>query len=130
MEEQPSFEPQQSQKGFARGCVPDFVRRLGRVLAVSFIGAALYALIFGPRNATGLANGLFLIGAFLLLVSLFPTFSDIMNRATVSFRIKGHKLEEVFEETHGHGRQSETTIYLFGISGFIIIVLSLFVGLM
>jgi hypothetical protein len=130
MEEQPSFEPQQSREGSAQRRVPDFVRRLGRILVVSFIGAALYALIFGPRNTGGLANGLFLIGAFLLLVSLFPTLSDIMNRATVSFRMQGHSLEEVFEETHGHGRQSETTIYLFGISGIIIIALSFFVGLM
>ncbi len=129
MEEQPSFEPQ-SREGSARGRVPDFVKRLGRILVVSFIGAALFALIFGPRDTGGVANGLFLIGALLLLISLFPMLSDIINRATVSFRMQGHNLEEVFQETQDRNQQSEASVYLFGIGGMIVIAWSLLVGLM
>jgi hypothetical protein len=123
MEEQPSFEP-----GDAQAQPPGFIKRLGRVLAVSMAGAALYALAFGPRSLVGFANGLFWAGAILLLIALFPMVSDVVNRSTVTMRAQDQSFEEIMQETRARSEQSDTHTFLFGVSGIIVIVVSFIIG--
>jgi hypothetical protein len=123
MEEQPSFE-----SGSAQAQPPSFIKRLGRVLAGSMAGAALYALAFGPRSLVGWANGLFWAGAILLLIALFPMFSDVVNRSTVTMRAKDQSFEEIMQETRARGEQGDTHTFLFGVSGMIIVALSFIIG--
>jgi hypothetical protein len=123
MEEQPSFE-----KTEEKGTQPkarNFLQRLAIVLAVSLVGSGLYALLVGPRNFIGLSNGLFLAGAILLIIALFPLLNEIFGRATVSFRLEEGGLEEVLKDERGRSRQGETVTFLFGISGIIVVALSL-----
>jgi hypothetical protein len=129
MEEQPSFEPQQSQEQTpGQGRLPDFVRRLGRVLLISLVGAVLYALVFGPQDRVGFANGLFWVGTILLMIALIPTLGDMFGRSTVVFRDEDLSFDEIVQETRGRSRKSETGTFLYGLGGAIVIVLSLIVG--
>ncbi len=125
MEEQPSFEP-----GGAQAQPPSFIKRLGRMLAVSMVGAALYALAFGPRSLVGFANGLFWAGAILLLIALFPMFSDVVNRSTVTMRAKDQSFKDIVQETRERSEQGDTHTFLFGISGMISVALSFIIGLL
>lgn len=123
MEEQPSFE-----SDVAQVRPPSFIKRLGRVLAFSVVGAALYALILGPRNTVGLANGLFWIGAILLLIALFPMFSDVINRSTVTMRSQEQSFEEIMQDARQRSKQGDTHTFLFGVSGMIVVALSFIIG--
>ncbi len=123
MEEQPSFEP-----GSIQAQPPSFIKRLGRVLAASMVGAALYALAFGPRSLVGFANGLFWIGAILLLIALVPMFNDIVGRSTVTMRAQDQSFEDIIQETRERSEQGDTYTFLFGISGMINVVLSFIIG--
>jgi sulfite exporter TauE/SafE len=124
MEEQPSFEPDVAQVAQR----PSFIKRLGRVLAFSVVGAALYALVLGPRNTVGLANGLFWIGAILLLIALFPMFSDVINRSTVTMRSRDQSFEDIMQDARQHSEQGDTLTFLFGVSGMIVVALSFILG--
>jgi hypothetical protein len=129
MKERPPFEPSQEEAQVAKwGGVLDFVKRLGRVLLVGFLGSALYALVFGPRTIGGFADGLFITGATLFIVALFPFLEGVFGRATLSSRSKDRNLDQVLEEQRERSQQGQTVAYLFGVSGVIIIALSLIVG--
>ena len=125
MEEQPGFEPSRADaQAVGRRQVPFFMNRLGRVLMFSFVGAAFYALVAGPRNSRGLADGLFIVGAILLLISLSPLIGEILGRATLSFRLQDRSLEDALEEERGRLQKSEDNTFLFGIGGIIVVALS------
>ncbi len=121
MEEQPRFEPEPAAQAQPWG----FMKRLGRVLAVSMAAAVLYALAFGPQSLVGFVNGLFWVGAILLSIALLPMFSDAINRSTMTMRAKEQSLEEIMQE---RSEQGDTYTFLFGVSGMIIVVLSFIIG--
>ncbi len=126
MEEQP---PVEGAQGAAGGGAPGFAKRLGRVLLVSFAGSALYALVIGPRNMRGLADGLFIAGAILLLVALSPLIRDILSRTTLPFRLEERSLGDAMDEERDRHQQGETVTYLFGLSGIIVVALSFIISL-
>lgn len=123
MEDQPLFEPSPPSTS-RRAWVRLFVRHVGRVLAVSVVGAALYAAAVGPRNITGLANGLFIAGAVLLLISLFPLVSEVFGRATLPFRANRQNLSQLLQDEQDRARQQDMLTYVFGVSGIIVVALS------
>jgi hypothetical protein len=128
MEEQPSFEKPEDRA--AQSKVRNFLQRLVIVLVMSLVGSGLYALLVGPQNLIGFSNGLFLAGAILLIIGLFPLLNDIFGRATVSFRLEEGGLQEVLEDERGRSRKGETVTFLFGISGIIVVALSLLFSLL
>lgn len=128
MEEQPSFE--KPEDGAAQRKARNFLQRLVVVLVVSLVGSGLYALLVGPQNFIGFSNGLFLTGAILLIIALFPLLNEIFGRATVSFRLEEGGLQEVLEDERGRSRQGETVTFLFGSSGIIVVALSLLFSLL
>ncbi len=126
MEEQPSFEP--SSRADRREQTRGFVRSVGRILAVSLVGAGLYALVVGPRRLTGVADGLFVAGAILLIIGLFPLIGEIFGRASMSFRMADRSFSEALDEEKTRTRQGETMTFLFGVSGIIVVALSFIVS--
>ncbi len=129
MEEQPSFESSAPEgKAERRRQITSFGTRMGRVLLASFVGAALYALVVGPRDFVGFSDGLFIAGAVLLVVGLMPLAAEIFGRATVSFRLEDGDLKDVLNQGRHHSRQGETTTFLFGISGIIVVALSFLIS--
>jgi hypothetical protein len=126
MEEQPPVEGAQDAAGEG---TPGFAKRLGRVLLVSFVGSALYALVIGPRSMRGLADGLFIAGAILLLVALSPLIRDILSRTTLPFRLEERSLGDAMDEERDRHQQGETVTYLFGLSGIIVVALSFIISL-
>jgi sulfite exporter TauE/SafE len=129
MEEQPSFEPSGPEAEIGRRRqITSFGTQVGRVLLISFVGAALYALVIGPRDLVGFSDGLFIAGAVLLLVGLMPLAAEIFGRATISFRLEDGDLKDVLNQERRHSRQGETTTYLFGISGIIVVALSFLIS--
>ena len=129
MEEQPSFEPNSEAEAAPHRQTADWIRRIGRILLVSFVGSAFYALVVGPRNLTGFSNGLFIAGAILLTIGIMPLVSEIFSRATVTLRLEDPSFEDVLEEGRRQVQRGETATYLFGVSGAIIIVLSFIISL-
>jgi hypothetical protein len=127
MEEQPSFEKIEPKAQSSR--VRVFVQKLAIILVASLAGSALYALLLGPRNLVGVSNGLFIAGAILLVVGLFPLLNEIFGRSTVSFRLEDGGLEEVLEDERGRSRRGDSVTFLFGISGIIVVALSFLVSL-
>lgn len=129
MEEQPSIEPADSEEKTSRQRrVADFTRRLAALLAVSFLGAVLYAVVIGPQNLRGFSDGLFIAGAALLIIGLLPMVADIFNRSTVSFRRGERSFQDVQDGERDRSQRSDNVTYLFGIGGTIIIVLSFILG--
>lgn len=129
MEEQPSIEPADSEEQTSRQRrVADFSRRLAILLAVSLLGAVLYAAVIGPQNLRGLSDGLFILGAALLIIGLLPLFADIFNRSTVTFRRRERSFQDVLDAERDRSQQNDNITYLLGIGGTIIIVLSLILG--
>lgn len=125
MEEQPSFESHESPATFTRReQAADFVRRMGKVLAVSLVASVLYALIVGPRNLVGFSDGLFFAGAILLIIGLLPLVSEIFSRSSVSFSSEDKSFEEILEQQREQAQRGGALTYLFGVSGIIVIVLS------
>jgi hypothetical protein len=125
MEEQPPFEHSQNEAQAAQqGWRSGFAKRLGRILMVSVLGSVLYALVVGPRNMRGFADGLFLAGAVLLVIALFPLVGEIFGRTTVPFRLEGRSLDDVLAEERARSQRGGTITYLFGISGIIVVALS------
>lgn len=129
MEEQPSIEPADSEEQTSRQRrVADFSRRLAILLAVSLLGAVLYAAVIGPQNLRGFSDGLFIIGAALLIIGLLPLFAGIFNRSTVTFRRRERSFQDVLDAERDRSQQNDNITYLLGIGGTIIIVLSLILG--
>jgi hypothetical protein len=126
MEEQPSFE--KTEEKAAQSKVRAFVQNLAIILVASLAGSGLYALLVGPRNLIGVSNGLFIAGAILLIIGLFPLLNEIFGRSTVSFRLEEGGLDEVLEDERGRSRRGETVTFLFGISGIIVVALSFLVS--
>jgi hypothetical protein len=108
--------------------VADFSRRLAILLAVSLLGAVLYAAVIGPQNLRGLSDGLFILGAALLIIGLLPLFAGIFNRSTVTFRRRERSFQDVLDAERDRSQQNDNITYLLGIGGTIIIVLSLILG--
>jgi hypothetical protein len=102
--------------------------RMGRVLFFSLVGALGYALVIGPRTLVGVSNGLFVVGALLLVIGLMPLLGEIFGRATVTFGSKDPSFEDVLEEERRHGKSGGAMAFAFDVSGIILIVLSLIVG--
>jgi hypothetical protein len=129
MEEQPSIEPADSEEQTSRQRrVADFSRRLAILLAVSLLGAVLYAAVIGPQNLRGFSDGLFILGAALLIIGLLPLFAGIFNRSTVTFRRRERSFQDVLDAERDRSQQNDNITYLLGIGGTIIIVLSLILG--
>ena len=106
-----------------------FVKRLGIVVLVSFVGALLYALIFGPRSTIGVSDGLFLGGAALLLIALFPLLGDFFSRRPLPSSQAERSDEGSAREERTLGQLAESTPFLLGIGGIVVIALSFIVGL-
>ena len=129
MEEQPSIEPTDSQEPTShQRRMAGFSRRLAVLLAASLLGAVLYTVVIGPQNLRGFSDGLFIIGAALLIIGLLPLFADIFNRSTVTFRRKERSFQDVLDEERDRSQQNDNITFLLGIGGTIIIVLSLILG--
>jgi hypothetical protein len=129
MEEQPSFESVTSPAtATRRERAADFVRRVGKVLAVSLVASVLYALIVGPRSLVGFSDGLFFAGAILLIIGLLPLVSEIFSRSAVSLSSEDHSFEEILEQQRERAQRGGALTYLFGVSGIIVIVLSYFIS--
>jgi hypothetical protein len=129
MEEQPSFESSQSEAEPSRQeKVSSSARRLGIVLILSLLGAALYAFVIGPRNVRGFSDGLFITGAVLLAISLLPLLSSIFGRSTLSFRKQNRTMRDVLDEERERNQRDEKLSFLLGIGGFIVIALSFLIG--
>ena len=129
MEEQPSFESQEETAPVSRRSrVTRFVKQLAILLAASAGAAVIYALVFGHQTVRGFSDGLFLIGALLLIVGLLPLVSELFGRSTVSYRLKDRTLEDVMEEQRKRAKKDDSLTYLFGFGGIIVIVLSFWVG--
>lgn len=129
MEEQPSIESAQSEEGASRqGRAADFLKRFAVLLVLSIVGSALYALVVGPQNLRGFSDGLFIVGAVLMIVGLLPMVADIFNRSTVSFRRGDRSFEDVLEEERDRSKRDDKITYQFGICGVIVIALSFIVG--
>jgi hypothetical protein len=129
MEEQPSIEPTDSQEPTSRQRrIAGLSRRLFVLLAVSLFGAVLFAAVIGPQNLRGFSDGLFIIGAALLIIGLLPLFADIFNRSTVTFRRRERSFQDVLDEERERSQQNDNVAFLLGIAGTIIIVLSLILG--
>lgn len=125
MEEQPSFESHEPSASYTRReQAADFLRRMGKTLAVSLAASVLYALIVGPRSVVGFSDGLFFAGAILLVIGLLPLVSEIFSRSTVSFGSKDQSFEEILDQQRERAQRGGTLTYLFGVSGIIVIVLS------
>ena len=127
MEEQPSFEKIEPKAAPSR--IRVFVQKLAIILVASLAGSGLYALLLGPRNLVGVSNGLFIAGAILLVIGLFPLLNEIFGRSTVSFRLEEGGLEELLEDERGRSRRGDSVTFLFGISGIIVVALSFLVSL-
>jgi hypothetical protein len=129
MEQQPSFDPhepggraERTERRLA------FLKGLGRALAVSLVGSALYALLIGPRSLTGFADGLFLAGAILFAIGLMPLIGDIYGRATATLTAEERKFEDILEEQRTRRQRTGSGSYLYGVAGVIAIALSLIVS--
>ena len=129
MEQQPSFEPEGADRTVSRRSrLAVFVKQLSLLLVASVGAAGGYALLFGHQTMSGFSDGLFLLGALLLIVGLLPLLSDVFGRSTVLFRQKDQTLEDVMEEQRQRVKKDDSLAYLFGTGGIIVIVLSLLVG--
>jgi uncharacterized membrane protein len=129
VEQQPHFDPPQPKVGAGRleGAL-GFVKKLGLVLMAGLLGATLYFLIFGPRNVIGFVDGLFIVGAILLMISLLPFMAEMFGRTTLPFRLKGRRFEDAVAEERERFRQGETTTLLFSTGGMILVALSFIIG--
>ena len=128
MEEQPSFEPQEATTSVSgRSRMARFVKQLALLLAASVGAAVVYALVFGHQTVRGFSDGLFVIGALLLIVGLLPLISEVFGRSTVSFRLKDQTLEDMMEEQRKRSKKDDSLTYLFGVGGIIIVVLSKYI---
>ena len=129
MEQQPRFDPPEQQAGAGRlERALGFFKKLGLVLVAGLVAAALYALILGPRNVIGFVDGLFIVGAILLMISLLPFMAEMFGRTTLPFRLKGRRIEEAVAEERDRFRQGETATMLFSIGGIILVALSFIIG--
>lgn len=129
MTEQPSFESSGSDFKAARQAhTASYVRQMGRVLMVSLVGSALYALIVGPRNLTGLSNGLFFAGAILLTFGLMPLAVGIFGRAAASLKLEDRSLHDALEEQRTQSQSVNRLAFVFGISGLFVVALSMAIG--
>ncbi len=129
MEEQPSIEPAQSDETISwQRRLTDFLKRLVPLLAVSVVGAGLYALATGSRSLRGLSDALFVVGAALLIIGLLPMVADIFSRSTVTFRRGERTFQNVLDEERDRNQRDDKITYLFGIGGVIIIALSFLIG--
>jgi hypothetical protein len=127
MEEQPSVESRDTSAEVSRGSKAlHYAKRLGIVVFASLVTAALYALVFGSPGLGGFSDGLFIIGALLLLVGLLPLVADIFGRSTASFKDK--TFEDVLGEQRERVQRSDSITYLFGAGGIIVILLSFVVA--
>ena len=106
-----------------------FVKRLSSVVMVCVGGALLYALVFGPRTVVGISDGLFLAGAILLLIALFPLLSDFFGRRTLPSPKAERSDEGSSEGERPLSQLVESTPFLLGASGIVVIALSFIVGL-
>ena len=126
MEQQPTIGPHEpAARGERTERMLGFLKRLGRALAVSLVGSALYALLIGPRSLTGFADGLFLAGAILLAIGLMPLVGDIFSRTTVTLTAEDRKFEDILEEQRTRRQRRGSDGYLYGVAGVIAVALSL-----
>ncbi len=129
MEEQPSFEPSESEAEASRQeKAVGFAKRLGIVLIASLAGALLYALVVGPQSLRGFSDGLFIAGAVLLIIGLLPLITEIFGRSTMAFRKGDRSLRDVLDEERERSQRSDKVSFLFGIGGIIVIALSFIIG--
>ena len=129
MEQQPHFDPPEQRAGAGRlERALGFGKKLGLVLVAGLVGAALYALILGPRDVIGFVDGLFIVGAALLMISLLPFVAEMFGRTTLPFRLKGRRIEEAVAEERDRFRQGETATMLFSLGGIILVALSFIIG--
>jgi hypothetical protein len=129
MEEQPSFEASQSEaKGSRQERIAGFVKQLVVVLVISFVGSALYTLIVGPQNTSGFSNGLFIVGAMLLVIGLLPLLSDIFGRSTMTLRKKDQTLKDIMDGERERSQRDSSISSLLTVGGFIVIFLSFIIG--
>ena len=129
MERQPSVESTEPEMNAThRGRAVDTLKRAGRFLMFGLAGAALYALVVGPRNLTGLSDGLFIAGAILVVIGLVPWLSQTFSRATAPVGQKDTGLQEILEKQRERSQRTDPTVLLLSISGIIIIVFSFVIG--
>jgi hypothetical protein len=129
MEEQPSFEASQSKvQGSRQERIAGFVKQLVVVLVISFVGSALYTLIVGPQNTSGFSNGLFIVGAMLLVIGLLPLLSDIFGRSTMTLRKKDQTLKDIMDGERERSQRDSSISSLLTVGGFIVIFLSFIIG--
>lgn len=129
MEQQPRIDPPEQQAGAGRlERALGFLKKLGLVLVVGLVAAALYAFILGPRDVIGFVDGLFIAGAILLMISLLPFIVEMFGRTTLPFRLKGRRIEEAVAEERDRFRQGEIATVLFSIGGIILVALSFIIG--
>jgi hypothetical protein len=105
-----------------------FLKRLGWLLGAGLVGTLIYTLLFGPRNVVGFSNGLFIVGALLLVVALMPLVSEIFGRSTISFQSEDKEVDEVLEEQEEQGQQGQNLTFLFGLGGMLMVALSFIVA--
>lgn len=130
MEQQPSFEAQEAVTTVSRRTKgARFIKQLALLLLASVGAAMAYMLVFGHQTWRGFSDGLFLVGALMLIVGLLPLISDVFGRSTVSFRLKDQTLEDVMEEEQRkRAKKDDSMTVLFGVGGVIIVVFSFLIG--
>jgi len=104
------------------------MKQLALLLAASVGAGVVYSLVFGHQTMRGFSDGLFLIGALLLIVGLLPLIGDVFGRSTLSFRLKDQTLEDVMEEQRKRSKTGDSMTVLCGVGGMIIIALSFLIG--
>jgi hypothetical protein len=95
---------------------------------MSLLAAALYTLIIGPQNLKGVADGLFIAGGLLLFISIIPLATQILNRLKLPMRLSKEDLGDVMQEEQSRYQEDEISIYLYGLTGIIIVAISFIVG--
>ena len=129
MEEQPSFEASESKaKGSRQERIAVFFKQLVVVLIISFVGSTLYTLIIGPQNTSSFSNGLFIVGAMLLVIGLLPLLSDIFGRSTMTLRKKDQTLKDIMDGERERSQRDGSISSLLTFGGFIVIVLSFIIA--
>ena len=71
---------------------------------------------------------LFLAGAILLIVAFLPLFKETLSPRRQPSRVEDRNEDDVKEEEQGRSKLIESTPFLFGIGGVILVALSLIVG--
>lgn len=129
MGRRPSVESTESEMNATRReRAEDSLRRAGPYLILGLAGAALYALVVGPRSLIGLSDGLFIAGAILMVIGLVPWLSQTFSRAAAPIGRKDKSLQEILEEQRDRSQRTDPAFFVISVSGVVFVVCSFVIG--